>query len=301
MRPMIVGTALRYFLTAAERGSIADAAQHLHVAPSAVSRMIRKLEEEYGTPLLERRPRGIVPTEAGQKLAHLGRRMLMEAERARVEIVDASPLGQYTIRIATNQAFGMEMLPRIIAGLQGRNPALVFHLDILQSETINERIREGKEDIGITFDMSTPRGVEILHQSRPALYAVMAPDHELAAKSAVTFREVAMHPLAMMGDGSTNRLTIDICAAEEGVTLTPALISNSGSALQNYCIERNAISFFSKITVSASIERGQLVAVPLAISQSARRLLHIQGMSGRRLTPSVMMVVGEIKKHLGDV
>ena len=46
-------TALRYFFEAAQTGSIRQAAEHVHVAPSAISRQIAKLEHEVGARLLE--------------------------------------------------------------------------------------------------------------------------------------------------------------------------------------------------------------------------------------------------------
>jgi DNA-binding transcriptional LysR family regulator len=61
-------TALRYFLEVARSGSLSKASEHLYVAVSALSRQIAKLEEEVGAPLFERRPRGMVLSDAGRLL-----------------------------------------------------------------------------------------------------------------------------------------------------------------------------------------------------------------------------------------
>lgn len=50
---------IRYFVTVAEEGNVGRAAQRLYVAQPAVSRQIRALEEELGTPLFSRTPRGM--------------------------------------------------------------------------------------------------------------------------------------------------------------------------------------------------------------------------------------------------
>ena len=55
------GIALRYFVEVAQAGSLSGASERLHVAVSAISRQIAKLEEEEGAPLLERDARGMVP------------------------------------------------------------------------------------------------------------------------------------------------------------------------------------------------------------------------------------------------
>ncbi|MCB1549921.1 MAG: LysR family transcriptional regulator, partial [Hyphomicrobiaceae bacterium] len=56
---------LRYFAAVARAGSIRKASEELHVATSAVSRQIQKLEDELGTPLFERLPKGLKLTRAG--------------------------------------------------------------------------------------------------------------------------------------------------------------------------------------------------------------------------------------------
>ncbi|WP_043173162.1 helix-turn-helix domain-containing protein, partial [Burkholderia ambifaria] len=57
MAAFLHGLALRYFVEVARTGSISDASARLHVAVSAISRQIAKLESELGAPLFERRPR----------------------------------------------------------------------------------------------------------------------------------------------------------------------------------------------------------------------------------------------------
>jgi DNA-binding transcriptional LysR family regulator len=74
-------TALRYFLEVVRTGSISEASTRLNVASSAISRQIAGLEEALGTPLFERRPRGMVASAAGEMLAAFAFRTALEADR----------------------------------------------------------------------------------------------------------------------------------------------------------------------------------------------------------------------------
>ncbi|MFX7732108.1 LysR family transcriptional regulator, partial [Acinetobacter baumannii] len=67
-------------------GSLTAAAERLHVAVSAVSRQIAKMEEETGVPLFERRARGMVLTPAGEVLMAFARRNLLEVEQVMAEV-----------------------------------------------------------------------------------------------------------------------------------------------------------------------------------------------------------------------
>ena len=78
---------LKTFLAVVDTGNITRAAEILYLVQPAVSRQIKLLEEDLGTPLFERQRRGMVPTEAGRKLVEYARRAILELDRARAAVV----------------------------------------------------------------------------------------------------------------------------------------------------------------------------------------------------------------------
>jgi molybdenum-dependent DNA-binding transcriptional regulator ModE len=77
---------LRYFDEVARTGSIRQAAERLHVAPSAVNRRIQDLEDELGVPLFERLPRGMRLTAAGELFVQYVRGRASALDQVRSEI-----------------------------------------------------------------------------------------------------------------------------------------------------------------------------------------------------------------------
>lgn len=294
----MLNTALRYFLEVVDSGSLTVAAQKLHVSPSAVSRMIRKLEEEHQTLLFERHARGMVLTEAGRLLKAYGRRASLEAERTRAEIRDLSHVGQRLIRISANQAFGRELLPRVIGQFRDEDPSLKFELNILQSSEINRRVREGEDDIGVSYNLSPPQGVHIQYARRMPVFAMMAPDHPLAGRPTLWMREIGDHPVALMGPGSTIRFIIDLCCMQAQIELNIALTCNNQSAIQTSCLRWGAIGFSGDLTVMTATERGELVAIPMADAELHQRNVHIQTMAERQLPASVSRFVESMVLHM---
>src|SRR5688572_9707198 len=73
---------LRYFVTVAEERSITKAAARLRVAQPALSRQLRALEAEIGSPLVERNSRGVMLTDAGVAFAEEAQRILAAVEAA---------------------------------------------------------------------------------------------------------------------------------------------------------------------------------------------------------------------------
>ncbi|OWT80599.1 MULTISPECIES: LysR family transcriptional regulator [unclassified Achromobacter] len=296
----MLNTALKYFLEVVNHGSLTTAAQTLHVAPSAVSRMIRKLEDEYATVLFDRSARGMVLTESGQLMAAYARRAHLDAERARSDVRDLGHVGQRLVKISANQAFGGELLPRLIGDFRKKEPSVRFQLEIRQSEDINRRVREGKDDIGVGYSLSAPEGVQIQHVGVLPVYAVMRPDHPLADRKRISMQEVAAYPVALMGQGSTIRFIVDLCCMHESIALNVVMTSNNIGTLQTLSSQYGPIIFAGKLTVLAAVLRGELVALPLTNEDMHKRHFHIQTMLGRELPPSVMRIVQEMIRRVTE-
>ena len=81
---------LKLFVTIVEEGTIARAAEREHIAASAVSKRMSELEEHFGTALLRRTNKGVVPTDAGITLLQLARGVLHDMNNLYVQISEYS-------------------------------------------------------------------------------------------------------------------------------------------------------------------------------------------------------------------
>lgn len=157
MAAFLHGLALRYFVEVARTGSLSDASARLHVAVSAISRQIAKLESELGAPLFERRPRGMALSEAGERLLGFAQRSLLEAEHVMKEIGGLDALHGSLLKIACSEGFAIDFLPGALATFKARHPGVDFSVWVVSPADATRRVREGDADIALTFSLAPER------------------------------------------------------------------------------------------------------------------------------------------------
>jgi DNA-binding transcriptional LysR family regulator len=152
---------LRYLIAAVEQGSISGASARLHVAQPAVSRQIHSLELEIGAPLLERLPRGVTATLAGESLIKDARRILSEleiaAERARL----VSDGGSAHLRLAFNETYSLNsVITESLHEFRVGHPNVSLSVASMNTRAQIAALRAGELDLGFFFDRN-PRDVEL--------------------------------------------------------------------------------------------------------------------------------------------
>ncbi len=151
-------TAVLYFMQVVNCGSISEAAARMHVVPSAVSRQIRRLEEELATTLLERQARGVTLTPAGELLASYARRTLLDAVQVTNEIQALRQVSESRIKIACTHGFASHFLPVALAGFRENEPHCTFQMQVVPALEVTLTVRDEKP-ILVSASASAPRGI----------------------------------------------------------------------------------------------------------------------------------------------
>ncbi|WP_042347096.1 LysR family transcriptional regulator [Bacillus massiliigorillae] len=119
---------LQYFVEVAEREHISKAAEHLHVAQSAVSRQIANLEEELGAPLFERIGRNVKLTPIGKTFLEHTITALKAIDYAAKQVEEYLNPGKGTIKIGFPTSLASNVLPTVISAFKKEYPDISFHL-----------------------------------------------------------------------------------------------------------------------------------------------------------------------------
>ena len=115
---------LHYFLRIAQLGSLTAAAADLGVAQPTLTKSMRLLEEQLGTPLLRRLPRGVEVTAAGARLVQHAKAIEVRIADAEREIGNLRDGASREIAIGAGPAWLRRHLPEVVAQTLVRYPTL---------------------------------------------------------------------------------------------------------------------------------------------------------------------------------
>src|SRR5919204_6124201 len=177
---------LRMLKEVAYRGSFSAAADALSYTQSAVSQQIAALEAETGLPLLERHPRGVSLTAAGQTLVAHAEGILARLDSAQAALSAIAGLHGGRLRMASFPTAGATLMPVAIAEFRAAYPDVELTLAEGEPEEIVPRLRAGELDLALLFEFEgqTPLAEELsrIELLEDPMYLALPRGHRLADK-----------------------------------------------------------------------------------------------------------------------
>ncbi|CAN7792350.1 LysR family transcriptional regulator [Caballeronia sp. LjRoot34] len=200
---------LRTLVAIADRGSFADAARALHLAPPTVSLHIAELEERIGAPLLSRKRGHVRPSATGELLVERARHLLADAEQA-LDDVHRQVQGLVgRVRLGASTGAIAHLLPQALEVLREHHPAIDIQIAVLTSHETLTRLADGTLDVGLVALPQPPAaGLVIKPWRRDPVMAFMPAHWPCPAR--ITPEWLAARPL-ILNDATTRlaRLTAE--------------------------------------------------------------------------------------------
>ncbi|MBH1963043.1 MAG: LysR family transcriptional regulator [Comamonadaceae bacterium] len=299
MQPLLISTGVRYFLAVAECESLSAAALKLHVAVSAISRQIAKLEDMFGCPLFDRHARGVQLTEAGERLAKFARAVRLDADRVIEEVRGVAAHGSGIVRVGTVEGLAGGFMPHAMAEFRRKNPGIAIHLHVDAPAEISRLLQQGEIDLAVKYSVEPEPSLDILHQQKAPIVALVSRHHALARRRSVTVAELVTQPLGMPDQRNTVRSAFELCCAQNGLHFEPAFTGNA-SCLAELAVQGHVVTLGGHVGSAQLISQGDLRAIPIEDQLLKLRTMAILVLKGRHLpstaTAFVQHLATAIKK-----
>jgi DNA-binding transcriptional LysR family regulator len=215
---------LRYFVAVAEELNFRRAAERMYVAQGAVSAQILNLERDLGVRLLDRTPPTVSLTDAGAVLLTEARRVLHQAEVARLAARSARDRSTSRLRIGYMAAALPAIVPRALQRLAAAMPLLETSLELGSSVELIEAVREEWLDAAVVSLAAPSAGLRATGLGEQRAVAALPLSHELAVKPEVRLEQVAPERIVLLPREASRPLYDGIVSACRAAGLSPTLV-----------------------------------------------------------------------------
>ncbi len=288
---------LRNVSAIAEYGSLRGAARALRLAQPALTRSVHELEHELGTPLFERRQRGMTPTPAGDAFVRRANAILSDVRRAREEVEQISGSTQGTLVAGLSIAAHVALLPHSLRRFRKRYPDVFLHLIEGFFPTLEAGLKEGGIDfyIGPRPEGPIPEGLvgETLFNHDRSI--VCRSGHPLT-RILRTKRQVTMADLAgaeWVTTSITHRVDDELGGLFQKNGLPPPKIvaqSQSALSLIMTLVYSDMLAMVPLQFTDFALARGAVTSIPVKESLPAPAMVLIKR-SGLSITPAAEFFV----------
>jgi DNA-binding transcriptional LysR family regulator len=189
--------ALRYFVEVVRQRGFTRASQALHVTQPAISKMVKALEEELGTPLLLRESRQVTLTDAGRILLERAQGVLDSLRVAEEEVLELSALRRGRLRIGMPPIVGVTFFAPLLAEFHLAHPGIDLVLREEGSHQIEALIIDRELDVGAVLLPTDETTFATMPFVRDELRVVLAAEHPLAQRRSLALRELARMPFVL--------------------------------------------------------------------------------------------------------
>ena len=284
---------LRYFEAVVRHRHFTHAADELHLAQSALSHQVRRLERELGIELLRRTTRSVAPTQAGEIVAVRARAVLAETEALRGEIDELRGLVRGHVTIGAMLFGGALDIPAILASFTSTFPDVEIGLREGTARRMVEMLTDGDLDVAFALEVQPPDGLERLELSSEELAVAMSPEHELAGPGPLSLQALAGHRLIAFQQGSSTRSLVDAALEQARVEPRLALEANDFALVRSLVARGIGLAILPR----SFLERPGAPIAFRPLSPPLRMRVALWWHSGRRLSPAARAFVEFAAAH----
>ena len=291
---------LRVLREVAHRGSISAAASALDYTQSALSQQIAALEAETGLALLERHPRGVTLTAAGQTLVGHAEGILAQLEAAEEALQAISGLHGGRLRMASFPSAGATLMPQAIAEFRAAYPEVELSLAEGEPEEVATRLRGGELDLALLFEfdgqsLDAGRAARVALLEDP-MFLALPREHRLATRERLRLADLSGEAWVQTSQESNCSRHVVRCCHAAGFEPNVAFESDDYQTVQGLVAAGVGVALIPRMALAAPRED---IAVRSLVDGPVRSVIAATPPSAR-LVPAAGAMLGILEALAGE-
>jgi DNA-binding transcriptional LysR family regulator len=279
-------------------GSIAGAARLLHVSQPGISRALKHLEASIGIKLFVREGGRTVPSDEATSVFEQINAVHQKIDDLHFTIARLERGAGVELKFGSVPSIANVMVPRAVVAMQARHPDLRLNIDILKiEEAVDYLMLRRGEMVFMSYRMEHPSLMfEPLATGR--LVFIVSPDHEAAARTSISVREIAAYPLIGIDPGDPYGRIMAALFERHGVDYTIPIKARFGTTV-SALVERNAgVAVLDTFSV-AGVTNDRIRIIP--IEEDTHFQTYAAYRRDRALSSFAEKLKTEMKKVMGAV
>lgn len=285
------------FLAAAQTGSLGQCARRLNMTQPAVTRILKRLEEDLGVPLFDRTPTGVVPTSYGEAFLPYAALVSSEMESARTLMDLMRGASKGVVRVGGVGSVSATYIVPAIHRLRAQARAL--HVQIVEEieDKLVESLLRGDIDIAVSPEPYADDRIALACDDSlsDVVCVYAAPGHPFAGRKNLTLEDSARSDWALPpADTPVTREWRKRHLAGGVDVNIPAVTSRSVNTIKNMTILGDVLCWMPRSLVRDEVEHGQLVAIDMP-AMLWHRSFHIFRRRQGHLPPPARLLVAALQ------
>ncbi|MFA5664754.1 MAG: LysR family transcriptional regulator [Burkholderiaceae bacterium] len=291
---------IKYLAQVARLGSLSRAAAVLGLAQPALSRQLKRLEEEYGAPLLYRHGRGVALTPEGERFLEQLWPMTQQMDTMLERLRDRRGNLEDQVTLGLTPTVCKLLGLQVIQALHAQHPGLRLNIVSGYSGYVHEWLTSARLDLAVLHDARRSSNVlvrpladmQLFLVSSPALHGAPEEPSDVIALAAVQHL-----PVVLPTENHGLRRTMESAMLQQGYTLNLAFEMDNFSLMREMTIQGLAHTILAYPAVQEDVLAGRLIARRIVEPAIVTRLMLAKS-PNRPLTQALRCVESEIDKAL---
>ncbi len=260
---------LRAFYQVARSLNFSIAAENLFVTQPAVTKQIKLFEEFCNLKLFAKKRGRIYLKNEGKKIFSYASRIFKLEQQIEETINSLQNLKQGSLRIGTTKTHARYFMPILFRPFQKFFPDILIELDEGSSLEMIKSLLDFRNSLAIVGKVEDPPDILFIPLMVEEVVLIVAPEHHLAKRGEISFRDLTGEPIVMKELGSGTRKVVEQYARSEKIKLNVVAQTSNMEFIKQFVQQKLAISFVVRSAVESELSQGELISIPI----KPRRLL----------------------------
>ena len=235
----------------------------MFVSQPAVTAQVKLFEESCGLKLFKKKGRSLILTDAGNILFDNAKKIFEYEKKIEDAVAQMKEIKKGNLKLGSARTYARYFMPFLLTGFRDAYPHIKIHLDEGSSREMIQSLIELKNEVVIIAKADEQPNIAFIPFSREELVLILSPNHRLADKDSIDFKQFAEEPIIMKDPGSGTRRLVDDLYSNNGAAPNVLMETGDAEIIKLLVQHGEGISFLAKEAVAVELQENKLVTVRL--------------------------------------